>query len=77
MVCLLCDEDYLASTCMVIMIGKRFCTRDEESCTFGSHGRVKVEMKSGFIYLQYNTAATLKSPYFDTTTILLKSGKLG
>ena len=50
----LCDEDSLASTCTSVVSGERFCTKIGESCTFGSHGKVKFEIKSGFIYLQKN-----------------------
>ena len=56
---LLCDEDYLASTCMGVVIGERFCTRYEKSCTFTSHGKVKFEIKEGFIYFQDNPTSAL------------------
>ena len=63
------DEDYLASTCMGVVSGERFCTINKESCNFGSHGRVKFEIKSGFIYLQKNTTFDIQSPCFDTPNI--------
>ena len=69
MVCFLCDEYYLASIVMSVMSGERFCTRNKESCTFGSHGRVKFEIKSGLIYLQYNPKYSIQSACFDMTNI--------
>ena len=45
---------------MGIISGERFFTRDEESCTFGSHRRLKFEIKSGFIYLQENPTSALQ-----------------
>ena len=37
----LCDEYYLVSTCMAVVSKDRFCKINEESCTFGNHGRVE------------------------------------
>ena len=50
----LCDEDYLESTCRVIVSGERFLTRNEYIYTFKSHGRAKFDLKTRFIYLQEN-----------------------
>ena len=55
--------------CMGVVSGERFFTRNEESCTLGSHGRVKFQIKSGFIYLQGNPTDYLIFPCFDTTNI--------
>ena len=54
---------------MGVVSGERFCTRYEESCTFGSHGRVKFEIKSGFIYFQDNPTAALQYTCFYTTNM--------
>ena len=54
---------------MGVVIRERFCTRDEESCTFISHGRVKFEIKEGFIYFQDNPTSALQYPCFDMKNI--------
>ena len=54
---------------MGVLNGERFFTRTEQSCTFGSHGRVKFEIKSGFIYLQDNPTSTIKYTVFDMKNI--------
>ena len=68
-VCFLYDEDCLESTCVGVVSGERFCTIDEESFNFGSHGRVTFEIKAGFICLQENSTDTLQPPCFDKTNI--------
>ena len=65
MVLYLCNEDYFVSTCVGFMSGEWFFTRNEESCTFGSHGRVKFELRSGFVYLEDNPTSALQYPCFD------------
>ena len=49
---------------MVFVSGERFCTRDEESCTFVIHEEVKFEIKAGFIYLKDNPVSALQYPCF-------------
>ena len=54
---------------MGVTSGELFCTRDEDSCTFGSHGRVKFDIKAGFLYLQENPISTLQPPCFGMENI--------
>ena len=54
---------------MSVVSGEYFCTRTEDIFNFGCHGRVKFEIKSGFIYMQENTTSDTQYPCFDTAKI--------
>ena len=73
----MCDKYYLASSFRGVISGEQFCRRDEESCTFGSDGRVEFELKVRFIYLQDNTMEYFQYMCFDTKTHLDTSGDPG
>ena len=69
MVCFFCDEYYLTSTYMGVASGELYCTIIEESFTFRSHGRVKFEIKAGFIYLPDNNTVSLWFTFIYMTNV--------
>ena len=51
---------------MCVVSGEQFYKRNEKSYNFGSHLKVKFEIKSVFVYFQYNPTAAPQYPCFCT-----------